>query len=250
RQRWKVLKDFRRQIPNLSSSSSDDDLGTQSDPEQRQKNKKTQQKYLNIHRTKYVLYEFHNNREKNNRIGITTNTAQRRTQKPRKTYLNESINTVIEPRENHQNNNTESVDVTSNVSYCAIVPLPRGTQLANVKKNHTSRNKNTKSSTQRSKFTQANERLDAEEQIQDEQEDLSTDDDESMSSYYTSSKLELNDFIRVKRDENENDINQISVKSESSEEVDSSKQKKRFYRQISREEKLYNRDMATYIKMV
>ncbi|CAF5146149.1 unnamed protein product, partial [Rotaria magnacalcarata] len=108
---------------------------------------------------------------------------------------------------------------------------------------------NTKSSTQRSKFTQANERLDAEEQIQDEQEDLSTDDDESMSSYYTSSKLELNDFIRVKRDENENDINQISVKSESSEEVDSSKQKKRFYRQISREEKLYNRDMATYIKM-
>ncbi|CAF4531689.1 unnamed protein product, partial [Rotaria magnacalcarata] len=39
RQRWKVLKDFRRQIPNLSSSSSDDDLGTQSDPEQRQKNK-------------------------------------------------------------------------------------------------------------------------------------------------------------------------------------------------------------------
>ncbi|CAM4897906.1 unnamed protein product [Rotaria socialis] len=253
RQRWKVLKDFRQQIPNLSSSSSDDDLGTQSDSEQRQKNKKTQQKYLNIHRTKYVLYEFHNNRKKNNCVGITTNTTQRRTQKPRKTYLNESINTVIEPRENHQNNNTESVEVTSNVSYCAVVPLPRESQLANVKKHHTSRNKNTKSSTQRSKFTQANERLDAEERIQDEQEDLSTDDangdddDESMLSYYTSSKLELNDFIRVKRDEN--DIDQVSVKSENSEEVEPSKQKKRFYRQISKEEKLYNRDMATYIKM-
>lgn len=41
-----------------------------------------------------------------------------------------------------------------------------------------------------------------------------------------------------------------SIKSESSDDVESPQPKKKFYRQISREERLYNRDLTEYLKTV
>ncbi|CAF1031505.1 unnamed protein product [Rotaria sordida] len=271
-QRWNILNDIHEYIANQSNSSSDNEFNTQFDLKQRRKKKKTRQQYINIHQTKYHLYEFHQIERKSNCIRMTNNTTERHVQTPRKTYMNKSINNIKKKEEqNHQNNNVEhdnnkTKEVTPDITYFAVVPAPREKQLVNIKKNSNTKRKKTRSYIQRDKFTEVKERLDSEEQLENEKENLSTDDDESIISHYTFSKpdeLQLSDFITITSiDDNNN--NKISFKCEnsdqinkchskslhtSSDQINSLQQKNRFYRQISTEEKFYNQDMTTYVKM-
>ncbi|CAF3068746.1 unnamed protein product [Rotaria sp. Silwood2] len=259
-QRWKILNEIRQRIANQSNSSSDSELNIQSDSEQRSKKKKTRRQHLNTHQTKYRLYEFHRIEQKTNCIGIITNTKQQRIQTPRKTYMNKSIDKIKEEEQNHQNNDDNKTrQATPDITYFAVVPPPREKQLVNIKKNYSTKRKKTRSCTQRDQFTEVRERLDIEEQLENEKENLSTDDDESIISYYTSSKrdeLQLNDFIPITLND---DNNKVSFKSDNKrhskslqtypDEIDSLKQKVLFHRQISNKKKLYYQDNSTYVKM-
>ncbi|CAF4746553.1 unnamed protein product [Rotaria sp. Silwood1] len=261
-QRWDILNDVRQQIANKSNSSSDNELDIHSNSEQRRKKKKTRRQYLNAHETKYRLYEFHQIKHKTNCIGITSNTKQRHIQTPRKTYMNKSINNIKAEEQNHQNNdNNTTKEVTLNITYFAVVPPPRDKQLVNIKNNHSTKRKNPRSCTQRDKFIEVKERFDIEEQLKNEKENLSTDDDESIISYYTSLKpddLQLNDFIPITsiddnnktsfESENSDQINKCHSNSLhiDSDEIDSLRQKIRLHRQISNKKTLYYQEMTTY----
>lgn len=183
-QRWEVLDDFRKHIANQSSSSDDEDeLGTQSDSEQKRKKKVH-------HQQKYRLQEFHDINHQQRCVGITTNTGQQRTRKPRKTYMQSTVNK--HQNENQPNNNeTGSPDVT----YYAVVPPPKEKQLTNIRKQHGSKGIyfpllhteciilsiligiKTTGNVQRSKFTQAHSRLNARERLENDRETSSDDED-------------------------------------------------------------------------
>jgi len=60
----------------------------------------------------------------------------------------------------------------------------------------------------------------------------------------------LNDFIPVTSIDDKKEISSNTIKKSHFDNNNSSKQKLRYYREISKEEKLYNRDMSTYLKMV
>ncbi|CAF0935271.1 unnamed protein product [Adineta steineri] len=185
-QRWQLLNDIRQYITNQSSSS-DDELNTQSDSEQKRKTKKSQQKTFNQHQVKYRLYEYHNTPHNNNNVRITTNSRKR------------------------ENNDADVED--NNVTYVTVVPPSQEKCLPNIRKKYGSKSKKTTSSTQRTKCTQIKERLDFSE---DEKENLSTDDDESITSYYTSikhDKLQLNDFIPIKSTKQSKNISSKSINS-------------------------------------
>ncbi|CAF0849395.1 unnamed protein product [Rotaria sp. Silwood1] len=273
--RWELLNDFRQHITNQSSSSSDDELDVQSDSEQRQANsmqkkKKIRRRDRNTHQTKYRLYELHNTKQQANCISITSNTGSQRVQIPKKTYMQSPVNaSKLRQREitnvNIENDNTRQ-EANIDVTYYAVVPPPKEKQLANIRKQHGTKAKKTVASIQRSKFTQVKERLDVIEQLEDDREQTSTDndDDEPITPTYIAQnpdKLHLNDFIPIVSTndnvpissitENLVTINKSDPKSSCFyiDDIEASKHSKKFHRQISREEKLYNRDKAVYLQM-
>jgi hypothetical protein len=148
-QRWEVLNDFRRRMTNQSSSSSDDELDVQSDSEQQQKTrlkkkKKVPRRDLNYSQTKYRLYEFHNTEQQANCISITSNTGQQRIQVPKKTYMQGPLSTR---RSGHREENEANIQddddrqrrAAADVTYYAVVPPPRDNQLANIRKQHSTK---------------------------------------------------------------------------------------------------------------
>ncbi len=60
----------------------------------------------------------------------------------------------------------------------------------------------------------------------------------------------MNDFIPITSIDDKKEISSNTIKKSHLDNNNSSKQKRRYYREISKEEKLYNRDMSTYLKMV
>ncbi|CAF2916168.1 unnamed protein product [Rotaria sp. Silwood2] len=277
KQRWEVLNDFRQHITNQSSSSSDDELDVQSDSEQCPKNpiqkkKKTRRRNRNTHQTKYLLYELHNTEQQANCVSITSNTGQQRAQVPKKTYMQSPLNTSKSRQHdvthvNVANDNTQQ-RTDADVTYYAVVPPPKEKQLINIRKQHGTKAKKAVASIQRSKFTQVKDRLDVIEQLEDDKEQTSTDDDDDddvpTTPTYTSqipAKLHLNDFISIVSTTNENipissitenlvTVNKFDPKSSCFylDDIDTSKHSKKFHKQISREEKLYNRDKAVYLQ--
>jgi len=196
-QRWEVLNNFRQHITNQSSSSSDDELDIQSDSEQQQKKKKIRRRKrdLNTNHTKYRLYEFHNVNQQADCVGITSNTGQKRIQIPKKTYMQGPSHRSHE--ENQVDNAGNRGNDTANVSYYAVVPPPKEKQLSNIRKQHGAKGiliyiyiiniysiiftliaKRVTESIQRSKFTQVKERMNAAEQLEDENEQTSSDDND------------------------------------------------------------------------
>lgn len=188
-QRWEVLTNFREHINNYSSSSSDDELGTQSDTEQKKKKLRRRRKDLNSHQTKYRLQESHNIDNQANCVKITSNTGE---QKPKKTYMQGSLNR--NQNENPPNDSERSGRGAADVTYYAVVPPPKDKQLSNIRKQHGSKGiyirlinikfmifyfpaKKTTGSTQRSKFTQVKDRLNATEQLENDNETSSDDED-------------------------------------------------------------------------
>lgn len=144
--RWEILNDFHKRTTNLSTSSSEDELDTQSDPEQSQKRRNIRKTNTNSRQIKYRLYEFHNINQTPRCIGKTTSSKQKRTKTPRKTYMNESVNQITKLESNPENNNVESNEnptnqVASNVTYIAIVPAPKEKHLNNIKKKYNSKSK-------------------------------------------------------------------------------------------------------------
>ncbi|CAF3835110.1 unnamed protein product [Rotaria sordida] len=274
KQRWEILNDFRRHITNQSSSSSDDELDIQSDSEQQnqknsiQKKKKFQRRDKNSHQTKYRLYEHHNTEQQATCVSITSNTGQQRIQIPKKTYMQDPSNTLKLRRHGnvHTADNTNRQTTNVDVTYYAVVPPPKEKQLANIRKQHGTKAKKAVASIQRSKFTQVKDRLDVIEQLEEDKEQTSTDDDNDDDEPITSTlqkpdKLHLNDFIpivsindnipRTSITENLITINKFDPKSSCYyiDDIDTTKYSKKFHRQISREEKLYNRDKAVYLQM-
>jgi hypothetical protein len=196
-QRWDVLNNFRQHITNQSNSSSDDELDTKSDSEQQQQQKKKKIRHrkrdLNTNQTKYRLYEFHNVHKQVDCVSIISNTGQKRIQTPKKTYMRGPSHRPHE--ENHVDNDGSRRNDTADVSYYAVVPPPKEKQLSNIRKQHSTKGihiyfiniysmlftfiaKKVTGSTQRSKFTQVKERMNAAEQLEDENEQTSTDDDD------------------------------------------------------------------------
>jgi hypothetical protein len=141
-QRWEILNDFRRDIVNQSSSSSDNDLNIQSDSSQSvQKKKTSRQRNADLHQRKYRLYEYHNTEEKGNCIGITSNTGQQRVQVPRKTYMKGLINKTTKSERQNEDDVDQTRETDADVTYFAVVPSPREKQLANVRKQHVTKGK-------------------------------------------------------------------------------------------------------------
>ncbi|CAF3473174.1 unnamed protein product [Rotaria socialis] len=277
KQRWEILHDFHRNLPYQSSSSSDDELDVRSDSEQngknpRQKTKSVRQRFKNSQKTKYRLYELHNTEQQANCVSIASNTGPQRIQTPKKTYMQDQSSTA-----KLRNHPTAGVNAagdnnrqlnTADVTYYAVVPPPREKQLVNIRRKHGTKAKRAVASTQRSKFTQVQGRMDIVEQLEDDNEQTTSDDgddgdDEFITSTYTSQnpdKLQLTDFIPIVTTE---DVIAVSTISENLvtvnkfdpkasryylDDIDGEKQAKKFHRQISREEKLYNRDKAVYLQ--
>ncbi|CAF0868061.1 unnamed protein product [Adineta ricciae] len=255
RQRWEVLNDFRRHLAN-EASSSNDELDVQSDSEQPQrKNKSRRKKPINPSRTKYRL--------------ITSNVGQRRTQLPNKTYMQDSSlvkrHGLIVEKENAvaaNNNNSPRADKpAADVTYFAVVPPPREKQLSNIRIQHGYKaKKTTNSTTQRSKVPQTKGHIRIDEPNEDGDEEFSSDADEPVTPSVSSQKpigLQLTDFIRtVPDDENlvtkvvaDNLVTVQNFDPKSSRfYLDDIEPGRKFRRQISREEKLYNHDKAVYLK--
>lgn len=142
--RWDILNDFRENIANQWSSSSDDELDVQSDSEQRKRvcrnKKKLHRRHKNSVDTKYRLYELHNIDQQANCISITSNTGPKRTQTPTQTYMQDQSNTSkLRNREGRNSNNENDNNRQQNnvdVTYYAVVPPPRDKHLTNVRKQH------------------------------------------------------------------------------------------------------------------
>ncbi|UJR15731.1 hypothetical protein I4U23_002666 [Adineta vaga] len=160
------------------------------------------------------------------------------------------------------NNNTRQQRPTADVTYYAVVAPPAEKQLPNIRKQHGYKAKRAAANTQRSKLADVKERLNANEQYEDSEEEILTDDDddEHITPNYPSEKLsglQLNDFIpTVSNVENHltNVIaeNLVTVKKfdpkSSRLYLDDIEPPRGFRRQISREEKLYNRDKAVFLQ--
>ncbi|CAF1573609.1 unnamed protein product, partial [Adineta steineri] len=275
-QRWNILNDFRRHLTNnQSDSSSDDELDVQSDSEQQQKNrlktkKKNSRRAIDSRETKYRLYEFHDIgfRDQASCVSITSNTGQQRTQIPKNTYMQGSLWSSISEgiRDSlHTNinddNNERRTTAAADVTYYAVVPPPKEKQFANIRNQHIYKAKKVPLGVQRSKFTQMKESMDVGDDFVGDEEQSSTDDgDEPTTPNDASQKpghLHLNDFIPpISNDDNvtttiisENlvTIDKFDPKA-SRFYIDDIDPSHKFRRQISREEKLYNRDKAIYLQ--
>ncbi|CAF1226589.1 unnamed protein product [Rotaria magnacalcarata] len=274
KQRWEILNDFHGNLPYQSSSSSDDELDVRSDSEQNgrnpmQKKKSVRRRLKHNQKIKYRLYELHNTEQQANCVSIASNTGPQRIQVPKKTYMqDQSITSKLRNRPtasvNATDDNNQQLN-TADVTYYAVVPPPREKQLVNIRKKHDTKAKRTVASTQRSKFTQVKERMDIVEQLEDDNEQTTSDDDddEFIASAYTSqnpNKLHLTDFIPIVTTEDaiaistisENlvTVNKFDPKASRYylDDIDGAKHAKKIHRQISREEKLYNRDKAVYLQ--
>jgi len=258
KQRWELLNDFRQQMvgekSSSSSSDSDDDegRGTLSDGERRRG--KRQRSYQS---TKYRLYELHDTRKQGNCVSVVSNTGAQRVKVPKKTYM--KVNVAESPRQQQEQrgNQESSVDVT----YYAVVPPPREKQLANVRKQRKRSAKVVTSSQQRPRLVPGqNSSIASEVYDQKSTELLSSDDEDFQVEDKRPGQLQLTDFlpeisadvVREKPSVVKHVVNADETHPKSSliylDDVDPLKQNRKFHRQISKEEKLYNRDMATFLK--
>ena len=140
-QRWETLNSFRRELAGQTSSSSDDEINTQSDSEQSKTKKlrSRRRRDLNKHQTKARLYESHTTNRAADCVSITTNTGPQRTTLPRQTYMRGPPPTNERQNENDENN--RRAGNTNDVTYFAVVPPPKEKQLSNIRKQVSSKRK-------------------------------------------------------------------------------------------------------------
>ena len=140
-QRWETLNHFRQELAGESSSSGDD-INTQSDSEQSKKKKtRHRRKDLDNRQTKSRLYEFHTTNRAADCVSITTNSGPQRIQRPRQTYMRGP--TPVERQEENPQGNEENRRTrdTPDVTYYAVVPPPKEKQLTNIRKQAASKRK-------------------------------------------------------------------------------------------------------------
>lgn len=214
-ERWETLNSFRRQLAGQTSSSSDEEINTQSDSEQSKTKKlrRRRQKDLDTRQTKSRLYEFHNTNRAADCVSITTNTGSQRTTVPRQTYMRGPPTSERQDENAPVNDENRQARNTTDVTYYAVVPPPKEKQLSNIRKQVSSKRKNIlfdnlivgffyflakKSTTsyQRSKFTQVKDSLNAVQQFGDEEQISSTDEEELIASV-TSSNTPSFEFHRI-----------------------------------------------------
>lgn len=198
-QRWEALDHFRQHLAG-ENSSSDDDINTQSDSEQSKKKiKRHRRKDLDTRQTRARLYEFHSTNRAADCVSITSNTGPQRTQRPRQTYMRGPPTAERQGENPPGEEDNRRARNTPDVTFYAVVPPPKEKQLTNIRKQAASKRKmiffdefllddgmflakKTTASYQRAKFTQVKERLNAVEQLGDEEEVSSTDEEELIAS--------------------------------------------------------------------